>query len=370
LRLINLVQKKTKILVVGPLPPPYTGGVASFVSCLCSSKIFNKEYRVSCLDIAVRSRWKRFTLFRCLLSLRIMFRLFFALFKEPPDLVHIHTSSYWSFFEKSFLLLLCRLIGKHTLLHIHGACFDKFYYGTRFKAFVRFVLNRADAVIAVSPYWKKFLETVSVARVFTVPNLAENKFFIGKEPKAGAKDMLYVGRISRDKGVYELLDAVEILRGEAFTNRLVLAGGEVEPGEIRRVKDTILERKIACIELTGEINSDKVLELLQGAAIFIIPSYAEGLPIAMLEAMAAGLPVVATPVGGIPDVIVDGENGFLVPVGQSRPLAEKIGLLLKDESLCRRMGDRNYKLVLERHHPDRAVEKLIELYKSILEQRG
>jgi glycosyltransferase involved in cell wall biosynthesis len=297
-----------------------------------------------------------------------MSRLFYALLKERPDIVHIHTSSYRSFFEKAFFLLLCRLIRKHILLHIHGACFDKFYYGTRFKAFVRFVLNRADAVIAVSPYWKEFLETITSARVFAVQNLAEDKFFIGKEPKEGAKDMLYVGRISRDKGIYELLEAVGILRGEGFTNRLVLAGGEVEPGEIRRVRDTILEKKIVFVELTGEINSDKVLGLLQEAAVFVLPSYAEGLPIAMLEAMAAGLPVVATPVGGIPDVIVVGENGFLVPVGQSRPLAEKIGLLLKNESLRRQMGYRNYKLALEGHHPDRAAEKLIGIYKSVLEQ--
>ena len=140
-------------------------------------------------------------------------------------------------------------------------------------------------------------------------------------------------------------------------------------GEIRRVKDPILEKNLACIEQPGEITSDKVLELLQSAALFTIPSYAEGLPIAMLEAMAAGLPVVATPVGGIPDVIVDGVNGFLVPVGQSQPLAEKIGLLLKDESLRQQMGARNYKLALEGHHPDRAIENLIGIYKSILTKR-
>jgi len=194
-------------------------------------------------------------------------------------------------------------------------------------------------------------------------------FFIGNQKPTGGSDILFVGRFSPEKGILELLKAIELLREESIGNRVVIVGGSDNPEELARVKESISAKRIEKIQLVLDAVPEKVLEFLKRAALFVLPSHQEGLPIALLEAMAAGIPVVVSPVGGITDVVTDCENGFLVPSGETRLLADRIKQLLEDQNLRRRMGERNYESALENHHPERTGEQLAVLYRSILENR-
>lgn len=360
---------RKKILVVGPLPPPYAGGVASFVACQISSTVLKNEFEISCLNTTVAGRLHRWLPLRILTSLRFFLGLFACLFRYRPDLVHIHSTSYSSFFEKSFMLFACRLIGTHAVIHIHGGYFEKFYRDTIFKFFVRFALNRADRVVVVSPCWRHFFEQVCRKQICVIPNCAAEMFFIGNQKPTGGSDILFVGRFAPEKGILELLESIKLLREESIGNRVVIVGGSDNHEELTQVKESISAKRIEKVQLVLDAVPEKVLELLKKAAIFVLPSHQEGLPIALLEAMAAGLPVVVSPVGGIADVVTDCENGFLVPAGESRLFADRIKQLLEDQNLRRRMGARNYESALESHHPERSGERLAVLYRSILENQ-
>ena len=123
------------------------------------------------------------------------------------------------------------------------------------------------------------------------------------------------------------------------------------------------------VTFAGWVRGEEKLALLQEAALLALPSYAEGVPIAVLEAMAAGLPVVTTPVGGIPDLIADGRNGLLVQPGDVPALASAINRLLDDPALRGAMGDLNRQQVVAEYDVPRYVDRLLALYTDVTAQR-
>jgi len=362
-------EKSAKILMVGPLPPPFSGGIASFIHGIrtCSALA---EFEIHYLNTMVSKLVRKSVSRRVLFSLWLLTKLCACLTHNRPQLAHIHSSAFFSFYEKSVMLIICRLFGVRTILHLHSGHFHRFYSSTRIKFFVRFALNRTGTVIAVSPYWKTYFEKLCRKPVACVPNFATPKFFLPEQCGAPDGDILFVGKLSREKGIFDLLEAVSILRKQGFSNRLVLAGTASGYEEFERIKNDIAQPGLKPADLVLEAEPGKVRQLVEKAALFVIPSYVEGLPIAMLEAMAAHLPVVASPVGGIPDAIKNGENGYLVAPGNAAALAEKISLLLKNEVLRQRMGEAGYRTASEFYHADCAAEQLADLYKSILENQS
>ena len=352
--------------MVGPSLPPYGGGVATFLDCQLSSPRLNHDFELLSLDTRLPELCRRSAVLRLLLSLKFFVSLLARLLRYRPGLVHIHCSSYGSFFEKSLMLLFCKACGRKVLLHIHGGSFEKFFRETFFKSYVRFALERADTVLAVSARWEKFFTGICRARVGNVPNCAPERFFQADKPAVGGTDILFVGPVSSAKGIGPLLEAISLLRAQGYSNRLVLAAGGSTPGQLSAARERISGLGLSEVELIENAAPDQIPGLLNRAALFVLPSFHEGLPISLLEAMAAGLPVVASQAGGIPDVINDGENGFLVPAGESRPLAEKIGLLLAGRELREQMGMLNFQRARENHHPGQMAARLSELYRSLL----
>ena len=352
--------------MVGPSLPPYGGGVASILDCQLSSPLLNRDFELLTLDTRLPELCRRSAVLRLLLSLKFFSTLLARIIGSRPGLAHIHCSSYGSFFEKSVMLLLCKACGRKALLHIHGGSFEEFYRETFFKFYVRFVLERADTVIAVSPRWEKFFTGICRASVCSVPNCAPSKFFQAERPAVGGADILFVGPLSPAKGSGPLLEALALLRAQGFANRLVLAAGGSTSEQLSAARGRISDLGLSEVELIESASPDEIFKLLNRAALFVLPSFHEGLPVSLLEALAVGLPVVVSPAGGITDVISDGENGFLVPAGESLPLAEKIGLLLAGRELRERMGKLNFERARENHQPEQMAIRLAGLYHSLL----
>jgi glycosyltransferase involved in cell wall biosynthesis len=287
------------------------------------------------------------------------------LVRQPPALVHVHAASNASFVRKSLLLLLARAAGCKTVFHLHGACFDRYaaQAGPLMRRWIRHTLEASSLVIALSARWAGLVREVAPrARVTVVPNAVP----LPPAPSLGAGQpgrVLFLGQLERRKGVYELLDAFAALL-PAFPQASLALGGQGELGAVRRrAAELGIEHQVV---LLGWIDGPEKQAELARAAVFCLPSHAEGLPMAMLEAMAAGKPVVVTPVGGIPDAVQDGDNGLLVAPGQVAPLAGALARLLGDAGLRQRLGQRARATIAARFDAAVVTGRISDIYRELI----
>jgi glycosyltransferase involved in cell wall biosynthesis len=286
-------------------------------------------------------------------------------------IVHAHSASGASFWRKSIFVLLGLALRRRVIVHLHGGGFMKFYEGRKYalsKRFIRFVLDSATIVVVLTESWKDSLSSItSNSRIVVVRNPMQGVDIEGVWNRGGERGyLLFLSRINRAKGIFDLLEAVAHIRKSIPNVRLKCAGDDGLT-VARRVTELDIDD---CVEILGWIQGDAKRELLANAAVYVLPSYMEGLPMGILEAMSAGLAVVSTTVGGIPDVIEHGVEGLLVSPGDVVGLAKGIELLLRDASLRRRMGKAGRKKVQEQFAPEKVLPLIENLYAELLGAQG
>ena len=232
-----------------------------------------------------------------------------------------------------------------------------------------------DIVFVLSRSWLRFLSNYvpeHKVKILFNPiisvNFNSNEIVNGKfEDLRDSNVILFVGNAdARDlqrKGVYDILESIALLKNHHDCFTFVFAGPENNDALMEICKKNKIEKHL---KFLGSISAHKLKDLYSLAKIFILPSYAEGLPIGILEAMASGLPVISTPVGGIPELVEDGTNGFLVRAGDVEAIAEKISLLLGDSELRKDMGQNNIKKVREKFDVEVILNQLENHFNSVL----
>jgi phenylacetate-CoA ligase len=274
-----------------------------------------------------------------------------TLLRAHPRIVHVHAASHASFYRKAILLAVARARGCRTVFHLHGGAFQAF--SRRHRYIVRHTLRRSDAVLALSDGWADYLRRFAPdARVSVLPNAVPVPGQVDNSRVEPGR-ILFLGRLEEAKGVDELIEAVARLLPRFPTLKLVLAGqGDLarEPG--------------GHVVLPGWIDAPRRADELQRAAIFCLPSHAEGLPLALLEAMAAGKPVIATAVGAVPEALADG-SGLLVPPRDVAALATALATLLDDPPAAAAMGARARAVVAARYDSAAIGARLAALYRQL-----
>ncbi|HMM54778.1 MAG TPA: glycosyltransferase family 4 protein [Candidatus Desulfobacillus sp.] len=324
-------KKKPTILMVGTALEA-KGGIASVVDVLKQAGLFERcgiEYVVSHRDGSAAVK--------LLAALRGWGRFLFRLGSRRISLLHVHMSSRASFWRKLLFILPVRLFDVPYVLHLHGGEF-KIFYGDESSPLVQrlisSVFTHAGCVIVLSEDWK-----VWVARQFPQANveIIHNPVFIPKEETSGSDRqlVLFLGRISEKKGAHDLIRAFAKISATHPRGRLLMAGDGDLSGAAKLAAELCISDRI---ELPGWLRGADKAAALANAGIYALPSYYECLPMGVLEAMAVGLPIVATPVGGIPEAVVDGTEGFLVPPGNIEKLTDRISRLLEDAALRQAMG--------------------------------
>jgi glycosyltransferase involved in cell wall biosynthesis len=242
--------------------------------------------------------------------------------------------------------LLARLLTKRPYI-VYGRGSDvyktsnaKGMTGFFLKRFAKLILQHASIVIALSENMKTCMKQILNCEIKVLTN-GVNLEEIQKnseEPaeRFGQKQLIFVGNVRPVKGVEYLINAMKIVAQKEPNARLVIVGS-YNPNFAKGIPTNLREK----IQLTGFVKNNKIPALMKNSDIFVLPSLSEGIPNVVLEAMAVGLPVVATRVGGVPELISDGENGFLVPPKSSEKLAEKILLLLGNKSLRDHISQNN-----------------------------
>ena len=302
----------------------------------------------------------------------IMFtgRFFFSLIrtlatKKTIRIVHIHAASDTSFARKSLTMIIARLFRKKTIMHMHGSTFQPFYAKAGiFRSIIRRLLNRNDMVICLSPQWFDFFSRlIPASKLRIVNNPVPAPVRHDARQHTDVVNFLFLGRIGNRKGIFDLAKAISLLEPHIRRSVRLTVGGN---GEVEKLQELIKCLHVEdCVTYAGWVDGNLKADLLAAANVYILPSYNEGLPVSILEAMAYGLPVISTPIGGIPEVVKEGVNGFLVQPGNIEQIADRIGEMVKSPDLVTKMGQASLKAV-EPFMADSVFPVLDDIYALLL----
>ncbi len=351
--------KHKRILLISPIPPP-TGGIASWtIRYLKWAK--TRELCVEVVNIALSGRRiggnneKRdifdeiFRTIRILNNLRTRIRFF------KPNIVHLNTSCGKYGIIRDYL---CGIIVKLNGLQlvVHYRCNIRDQIGARIlqKLVLVKLSELADVNLVLNKSSSKYLDSISWKRSIILPNFIEAADIIN-EPKiinANVQNIVFIGNVDKEKGVKEILEVAKYFPEIKFTliGKVLL---EIEPSQ-----------QSENVIFMGPVGNDEVINHLRSADIFLFPTYTEGFSNALLEAMAAGLPIITTPVGANEDMI-EKSGGVLVQVANIHDIVTAI-TLLKSEELRERMSAWNTSKVKSFYNINSVMEKIIKIYDELL----
>ena len=285
-----------------------------------------------------------------------------------PDIFHIHVADRRSFYRKLAYFEEAKLTGVPVVVHIHGAVFEQFYEAHPANAAaVNRMFARADKVLVLHQkiYDNSVKWAGSEANVEILYNPVELDIF--GEPAEQSSDrpltVLMMGEIGERKGAFDLVEAIPQVLEEVPDTFFRFAGN----GETEALQDRANALGISThVDVMGWTAGEDKLRAFQSADVYCLPSYAENLPVSVLEAMAARLPVVGTPVAGTPEEIIEGETGYMVEPGDRAALANRLIRLLKDTSLRERMGAAGRRRAEEHFDNEVVCDRLIGLWRDAI----
>jgi glycosyltransferase involved in cell wall biosynthesis len=264
--------------------------------------------------------------------------------------------------------ILSKLLKLPTILHCHSGYFQAFYSEARWieNRYISMVLSRADCLFLVSDFWKAYFKTIcpstSSTIIYNPVAMPESVMLRDIE----GYNVLTVGRLGKNKGTYDILRAVPDVV-EAYPEVLFLFAGD---GEIDNVRNILgQEQWQSNVKLLGWVEGERKRRAYEEADVFLLPSYHEALPLAILEAMAYGLAIITTPVGGIPDAIEDGVTGILVEPGNSSMIAAAISDLFDDRERARILGDSARLQAMREYEINNVLQMVYEAYDRLIDTR-
>jgi glycosyltransferase involved in cell wall biosynthesis len=299
-----------------------------------------------------------------------LFRIwaYFRLLVFNPDAILILSSSGFSFIEKSFLVVIGHF-GHSRLLFFPrgGKLMDDVRQHPYFAMFARLMLAFPHMVLCQEKTWRDFFVNeigVPAEKCVVMKSWTATKALleIGAERIYGEETpirILFLGWLDREKGIFDLIDAfAELYKRFSFLELNIAGEGEASRAARLRVKEHGL---FGSVKFLGWVTGEQKINALSTATIFCLPSRFEGLPNAMIEAMAAGLPVIVTPVGAIPDVISDKKNGLITPIGDTGALAANLKELITNHHLREQLGREAHQTAAREFTPEHAISHLLEL---------
>jgi len=336
------------------------------------------------------------------LLVAIVARIRFNGLIKKNDILHVHLSNDASFYRKRLFILAAKKRKKKVVIHLHGSTFDEFYLNRcndKQKAQVREVFYLADRVIALSDTWRDFIIDELLSNIEITENeKSENKNVNAIEDfnsegsvklyEANDKqfskvtviynavsvptkyeknynnhNILFLGKLGQRKGTYELIEAMKIVIPR-FPDLKLYLGGD---GDVDEVQKIIKENRLGKnIKLIGWVRDKEKRKILRKCSIFTLPSHNEGMPMSVLEAMSYGCSVVSTYVGGIPHIISDGQNGYLINPGDVKDLSLKLTMLLGNEETRKVLGRTAKQTIIKHFDVKMAVEQVMDVYNSLI----
>jgi glycosyltransferase involved in cell wall biosynthesis len=341
-------QKRLKVLIVGPLPPPHNG--MSTMTVLALQAVANEPRihgrHLDTSDHRTVSNVGRLEMTNAIAALGAWRRFVWQLVVFRPAMVYVPIAkNRLGFLRDSAFLLLARVTHTTIVIHFHAEGFRRFY--TREASWMQFLIRSCLKggglrVIVLSPELKSdFHQFVPDALVKVVPNGIPDTRPVAFEADAHPRPVLYLSTLESPKGVFDALRAAEIVLRQLPEQEFIFAGPWYSGAEQKRAEEFVRERGLeASVRFIGPVDGERKWELYSGANVFILPSHSEGQPVVILEAMCFGVPVITTRVGALPATIAHGVSGYLIDVSDVESLAAYITRICSDPELRARMGMR------------------------------
>lgn len=284
-----------------------------------------------------------------------------AIQKINPDIIHV----------QSLCIAVPALISKKFYkipYVVWGRGSDIYLPAVLTKLTSKTTMKNADSVIALTEDMKQAMQSIYIRDIAVVPNGIELKKYMSKAPvnliKGSEKRILFVGRLYPVKGVQYLLQAMKIIHEEMPDVKLILVGDGEEREHLESLTDSLEIKE--CVEFAGRAPHEEVQDYMNQAEVFVLPSLSEGFPVTILEAMACGLPIVATRVRGVPDIVEEGINGYLVDTKNPEQIARALLKILGNEQLGKDISKNNIEKV-ETYSWDKIAVQLERIYQKTLQ---
>lgn len=348
------------------------GGVANFVRMLMACSKENIEWD----HFSIGNRDGSAGIFpgSCL-AIRDSFLLTRRVNRELYDCIHINPSLNARSLLRDGLFLFVLSISryKNIIVFFHGwedETETRLNKNKIFRSLFKKSLSLVSIILVLGERFKKSLTDMGVPqeKIRFMTNFFDGSIFNGvkRQAKSNGKSILFLSRFAKEKGVFETLEAFNLLSSEFPDAKLVFAGDGPEKRSMKKkVEEYGIESRV---EFVGYVRGASKAQVLLDSDIFILPTYGEGCPVALLEAMAAGLPIITCPVGGISDIFVDGENGIFLPKLSPSDIAYSIRYLLQNPSLRSSISENNRQYAWENFEVNLVTRKLEKIYAEVVSQ--
>ncbi|MFW5886957.1 MAG: glycosyltransferase family 4 protein [Bacteroidota bacterium] len=262
---------------------------------------------------------------------------------------------------------ICRLIKKPYILHLRGGAYSKNKQTPLLlKLLIKKSLKKASQIIVLGNAEKNFIcdfYNIKRDRITTLPNCVKVPELNQKEIDKTTKiNILYLGRIDRNKGLYEIIQALSTLPTNINYSLSIAGDGPDRDWFI----DSCMKNLKTNLKYEGIVSGLSKEKLLAKSHIFLLPSYFEGLPNALLEAMSYSVVPIVTPVGSIPDVVKQKENGLIVNIKDSNEIKNAIELLIQNNETYKQLSRQAYRTITENYSLNNYIIKLNKIYQSII----
>jgi glycosyltransferase involved in cell wall biosynthesis len=364
---------RPRVLLVSPLPPP-EGGIASWTTRILASDIPNRTTLIH-LDTSLRTEHQKLGrgfLTRLVRSAVPIPRFIWACLKYRPAIIHIASSGFPGYYRDMIYILVARLLGKRVTLNLRMGDVNAITSGVwaPLRPLISISLRACWCVIPITQPMAEAVRNLGCRNVEIIPNcidiLDEERLRRTNFPDDFPDErlrVLYVGWLIPAKGIFELLTAVSRIPESALTlvGPQIFRGGTTGAGW---VEDTARELGICQrVQLTGGLDPETARATYRRHDVFVLPSHMEGFPNVILEAMEAGLPVVATRVGAVPEIVRDQKDGLLFDVGDVETLSAHLKWLKDHPDDRVRMGQSGRERVSQHYSVSRVAQMWTDLYR-------
>lgn len=346
------------VLMVG-VDEKKAGGMWSVAKTYIDDQRYNCEVHLTYIATATEGSLKT-RIFKMAVG---YIKVIAALILDSIDIVHIHMAERGSVYRKGGVALLARLFRKKVVIQMHAGPIMAWYSQLPWlqKVLVRNIFNRCDKMLVLGEYWKMQLQEIVAPEKLTVLYNGANCPEYNQYNPDG-KYILFLGMLTREKGVFDLINAVALVRHELPENLKILLCGYDKDGKVKEyLSREGLKEKVL---LAGWIDASTREKIFSSTRFFVLPSYFEGLSMAVIEAMCYGIPVITTNISTMPELV--GNDIPLVQPGDIKALAQQIKLLSADTGLCKKESEMLFKRARTLFCSEINISNTLAIYKACL----